>query len=46
MIIVTRMTFKKNHLIHIEQISDDKGGVVIDQIDILKHDAQPRWLIK
>lgn len=40
-----RLTFKDRRHILLEQTSDDKGGVVIDTIDITKSSDKPRWLL-
>lgn len=42
----TRLTFKDNgNQILLEQTSDDKGGVVIDKVEIIKTTDKPSWLL-
>ena len=40
----TRLVFRYTHHIQLQQVSDDRDGAVIDQIDIVKHADKPAWL--
>jgi len=40
----TKLIFKDKTHVVLEQTSDDKGGAIVDHIDIIKHNEKPMWM--